>query len=320
MTTEKQQILIELLAQLKSSGYHFVTVTPDSHRRYLEKADNGFEQMSETEILREFFGWNRFLPEDLIPAEILYLLHRADFLERSQRMVKSRLRFSSLDDLLFMHSAFPTIENDSVFFGPDTYRYLRFVKEKIQNAKALVDIGCGSGAGGLCLSAHLGNLRKLALTDVNQTALEMAHVNAQAMKLKIPEECAIFTSDLLKNVPAGYDTIIANPPFIIDEKERAYRHGGALFGAQISLDIVGAALDYLPPGGQLALYTGACVVDGENVFLKALMPLLEEKKCLYTFEEIDPDIFGEELSLPAYRNVERLAAVGLYVQFEPRGL
>ncbi|MGE0403972.1 MAG: SAM-dependent methyltransferase, partial [Kofleriaceae bacterium] len=28
------------------------------------------------------------------------------------------------------------------------------------------------------------------------------------------------------------------------------------------------------------------------------------------YEEIDPDVFGEELDTPAYRDVDRIAAVG----------
>ncbi|MCF5386394.1 DUF4142 domain-containing protein, partial [Pseudomonas syringae] len=39
----------------------------------------------------------------------------AGILERKEDGLKSRVRFSSLDDLLLVHSAFPTSDEDSVF-------------------------------------------------------------------------------------------------------------------------------------------------------------------------------------------------------------
>ena len=32
--------------------------------------------------------------------------------------------------------------------------------------------------------------------------------------------------------------------------------------------------------------------------------------CTMAYREIDPDVFGEELERPAYRDVERIAAIG----------
>ncbi len=45
----------------------------------------------------------------------------------------------------------PTAERDAVFFGPDTYRFAIFLRHHVQQAARAVDIGCGSGAGGLAL-------------------------------------------------------------------------------------------------------------------------------------------------------------------------
>jgi hypothetical protein len=38
--------------------------------------------------------------------------------------------------------------------------------------------------------------------------------------------------------------------------------------------------------------------------------------CRLDLEEIDPDIFGEQLELPAYRSVERIAAVRAIISRE----
>ena len=53
-----------------------------------------------------------------------------------------------------------------------------------------------------------------------------------------------------------------------------------------------------------------------------LMPLLSDaarKGALaYRYEELDPDVFGEELELPQMSEVERIAVVGLTVQMAPQ--
>jgi hypothetical protein len=59
------------------------------------------------------------------------------------------------------------------------------------------------------------------------------------------------------------------------------------------------------------LYTGAAVVDGVDQFRRAAEPLVRDAGATFDYEELDPDVFGEELDAPAYANVERIAAVGL---------
>jgi len=41
--------------------------------------------------------------------------------------------------------------------------------------------------------------------------------------------------------------------------------------------------------------------------------LLKDRPFNYRYREVDPDVFGEELLNPAYRDVERIAAVVLCV-------
>jgi hypothetical protein len=56
------------------------------------------------------------------------------------------------------------------------------------------------------------------------------------------------------------------------------------------------------------------VVDGEDVLLAALQPLLDAQEVEARYEEVDPDIFGEELEKPAYARVERIAVATLTVR------
>jgi hypothetical protein len=103
--------------------------------------------------------------------------------------------------------------------------------------------------------------------------------------------------------------VVANPPYLADEMHRAYRDGGGALGADLSVRIAREALERLPRGGGLVLYTASAIVDGEDLLLRALLPHLRGTR--FDYRELDPDVFGEELDRAAYRNVERIAVVAL---------
>ena len=46
--------------------------------------------------------------------------------------------------------------------------------------------------------------------------------------------------------------------------------------------------------------------------LQPIAPLLDTACQAWTYEELDPDLFGEDLATPAYAGVERIAAVWLH--------
>jgi methylase of polypeptide subunit release factors len=250
------------------------------------------------------------VPENLLPEPVTELLTRSGRCVRRGDSIQSLVRFSSLDGSLIMHSAFPTSEANSVFFGPDTYRFVRFLKSKIKSIRSILDLGCGSGAGGIALAKHFLDLKpEVHFADINPTALRFARVNAALAGIT---RASFYHSDLTEDVPRGCDLIIANPPFVVDSLKRKYRDGGAVYGSEISIRMVRAALDYLEPGGVLALYTGTCIVGGRDVFLDAVSQFVPSE--LFRYEELDPDIFGEELLSDAYAQVERIAAVGLILK------
>ncbi len=292
--------LVELGKYLKSVQYNFTTVTPDTHARNLTKGLNA------SSPLRNLFGWSREVERAQIPEVVLDCLTGANMLSGDD-VVRSRVRFATVDDMMFMHSAFPTEERNSVFFGPDSYRFVQFVLRKLQPGSRVVDVGCGSGVGGISLVA---SRKEIWLSDINPRALEFAKINAAINGVAV----TTFESPFLNEVPPGADTVISNPPFIMDSTARSYRDGGGCFGSELSVMIVEKALDYLPKNGQLLLYSATCFSDGVDVLRRELQPLLSRPGLAHTYEEIDPDIFGEELSQPAYHSIERLAAVGLCVQ------
>jgi methylase of polypeptide subunit release factors len=234
------------------------------------------------------------------------------------------VRVASLGPDLFLHSAFPTVEADAVFFGPDTYRFARFIDAELDAAQAsgerrstrpfrILDVGCGSGAGGIAAARRMmagGVEVELTLNDINPKAIAMSAVNARAARLPV----VLALGDALSAVEGEFDLIISNPPYIEDEARRAYRHGGERLGRGLSVRIAADALDRLAPGGRLLLYTGVAMVDEHDPFLAEVRPLLAAAGCSWTYEEIDPDVFGEELDRPAYERAHRIAAVGLAAQ------
>jgi methylase of polypeptide subunit release factors len=179
----------------------------------------------------------------------------------------------------------------------------------------MIDLGCGSGAGGLCAAGLLGGAvpYDLILADINPKAVRYSRINA---RINDVENVRAVLSDLFSQINDGGDFIISNPPYLVDRAARTYRHGGGALGFDLSLRIVEESLDRLYPGGRLLLYTGAPIVAGEDAFFETMKPRLDARRCRYTYEEIDPDVFGEELRAAPYDQVDRIATVALTVDVE----
>jgi methylase of polypeptide subunit release factors len=204
-----------------------------------------------------------------------------------------------------------------VFFGPDTYRFARALRHATADINSgasltLIDVGCGSGAGGLCAAAALRGhaAPDLILTDINPKALRYTRINAAINEIG---NVRTVISDLFDNINEGGHLIISNPPYLVDAGARLYRHGGGKLGIDLSLRIVEQSLDRLYPGGRLFLYTGTPVIGGRDCFLHAVQPLLEARHLPFTYEEIDVDVFGEELERAPYDGADRIAVVALTV-------
>jgi methylase of polypeptide subunit release factors len=302
---DQERALFELGSALRAQGYHFVTTTPDTHRRVNARAAQRGEERARD--LRDVFGFSRPFGPGVLPEASLALLEAAGELAHDGELYRSRVRFSTLDDLLLVHSSYPTVAHDAVFFGPDTYRFCALLGRWAPRARTLVDLGCGTGAGGLCLRRRA---ETIVLSDINERALVYARVNARLAGA----QADVRASDLLAAISEPADLIIANPPYMLDPVGRSYRDGGGAHGEELSLRIVREALARLAPGGTLILYTGAAVVAGRDTFLSAVTPLLNEAGLGFEYEELDPDVFGEELLAPGYEQVERIAAVGLRVR------
>ena len=305
---QADQAMLQLGKRLRADGYRFTSVTPATHARV-----NARPEAEQARTARDVFGWNRPFRSSLVSADELDQMRRAQVLKAHGELLLSTVRWSTIDDLLLVHSAYPTQEADAVFFGPDSYRFAQVIHDHLQRTpkriEHAVDIGCGTGVGAL-LIARAAPHAQVSAVDINPLALRYTAINAALAGLS---NVSVEPSDILDGITGLFDLIVANPPYMLDASERTYRHGGGSLGAQLSLRIVEQACERLGSGGSLLLYTGVAIIDGRDALLDAVRLRLAGPAWSWVYREIDPDVFGEQLSEPAYEQVERIAAVVLTV-------
>lgn len=306
----QDQALLDLLTRLTAQGYAHVTITPDSHARVLAR------RPSPARSLPDVFGWSLPFAPGLLPADLLAPLEAGGMLVGAGALQRSAVRVSTVHGLNFLHSAYPTEDEDAVFLGPDSYRFADLIARELANEQMraggrIVDIGVGAGVGAI-VAARLCPAATVVATDPNPAALRLARINAAAAGVDLQT----VQTEGLDGVDGAFDLALLNPPYIIDARGRTYRDGGAMHGGQLSLDLTVAALAKLAPGGRLILYTGSAVVDGRDALGEALAAAAREAGCALAYRELDPDVFGEELSEPAYAEVDRIALVAAV--FEPQ--
>jgi methylase of polypeptide subunit release factors len=309
LTQHADEALFQLLAALERGGYDFVAITPATHARVVARPDK-----VQARDLRDIFGWSLPFAPDVLPPEMLRLLERAGALVPQGTRLKSAIRVGRIYGKLILHSAYPSKDEDSVFFSPDTYRFAEFIRAELprmNGVQRLVDIGAGPGTGAIMAAALLPGAR-LTLADINPLALRLAAINARYAGLEVE-----LVDGGLEAVRGPFDAAIANPPFMIDAEERTYRDGGDMHGGRLSLDWAVQAMERLSPGGRLLLYTGAAIVSGRDELKERLEEAAGAGGHGIRYRELDPDIYGEELEGAAYRDVERIAAIGAIVEKSP---
>lgn len=302
----EDQALLALLRGLEALGYDFVTITPETHERVLRKREPVARD------LRDIFGWSLPFESSSLPPELWDSLERSGMAERADALWRSKVRISTVAERLFLHSAYPTDAADSVFLGPDSYRFASFLRREISalsGVRRLVDIGAGAGVGAIVAAPLLPGAR-IAMTDINPLALRFARINARHNCV----EAEMVECEGLAGLSGPVDLVVANPPFVVDPAGRSYRNGGAMHGARLSLDWALDSARRLEPGGTMLLYTGSAITGGRDELRSALEARLPELGCSLDWSEIDPDIFGELVDEPAYADVERIAAIGAVIR------
>ena len=192
MTPSNATALLALGRALRQAGYHFMTVTPSTHRRI-----NGRPGNERAHDLRGVFGWSRPFAHDLLPDGLLAMMRAAGVLAGHDDQLRSRVRLSTLGDMLVFHSAWPTRDDEAVFFGPDTYRFVNALRRTFSwlgsGPMRALDIGCGGGAAALAIARAFPHAEVIG-ADVNRNALELAEVNR---RLAGADNLLLCESDLL---------------------------------------------------------------------------------------------------------------------------
>lgn len=297
----------KLLRALDTLGYDFLAPTPASQRRVLER--EGHEVGAN---LMDFLGWSLPCRSGDLPGEVLRAIEEAGFLvRREDGLVVSRVRVSRVFGNLFIHSRFPTAEQDAVFLGPDSHRFGDYILRNVEGLPVkprILDYGAGAGVGGITAATHLQGA-SLTLADINPKALALAAANASHAAI----EYEVVQVQQPEDLGCRYDLVVMHPPFMIDTERRAYRDGGDLYGGQMSLDWALGGIRLLAPGGRLVMHTGVSIVNGRDVVRDAFAEALPSEGFTLDYHLLDPDIFGDELSSAAYAEVDRIAAVGVRI-------
>ncbi len=126
---------------------------------------------------------------------------------------------------------------DAGVFSKNTIDYgSRVLLENFQpeEAKTLLDVGCGYGALALTLAKKYD--LKTTLVDVNSRALDLAKKNADKNNIEVQD---IFLSNIYEHVDGKFDAIISNPPI------RA--------GKEVVHAILSGAYEYLNDAGHLTI-------------------------------------------------------------------
>jgi release factor glutamine methyltransferase len=300
----KRSSLFRVAAAVRASGYDFVTITPSSHALVNARPCN-----SEARTLTDVLGWSRPFSRNIMPELLFGLMSEAGLLEQQGALWQSKVRFSTLNGDLYIHSAFPTKARDAVFFGPDTYKFVDAINAWLANGKPLIhraaDVCAGGGPGAITIAKAFPGAEVLML-DINPKSLEFAAVNAGVAGC---DNAYAVESDLFSNSPGRFDLVVAHPPYLIDEGARAYRHGGGPLGAGTAMKVLQASIGRLAPNGTLLLFTGVAIVEGSDPFQSAASRALYSAGLDWTYREVDPDVFGEELAREPYQRVDRIALV-----------
>lgn len=183
----------------------------------------------------------------LIRLSNLYLPSIRPNLEQDTHLLAQRRQA-----VLYAHSAFPTSAQDSVFFGPDTYRFVRFLHESLgllspprgaQSWRMGVDVGTGAGAGAIVLAglkqsegvtsstadqrdAQKPLINTVLATDINRLALRFAQANSELYRnttqaapvsdwsSRLDFRLCSLLSGLTDTERSDVDLIVSNPPYI----------------------------------------------------------------------------------------------------------
>lgn len=135
---------------------------------------------------------------------------------------------------------------------PETEELVNWVIEVVRGnpAPKIVDVGTGSGCISLAVSHFLPDSMVTGI-DISETALEIAHGNADKLNLK----CTFLHCDIL-NAPSdlfsGLNVVVSNPPYIPATEWASLEENVLLYEPELALSV--------PDSDPLRYYTKICAL------------------------------------------------------------
>ena len=143
---------------------------------------------------------------------------------------------------------------------PETELLIDVIVKRRPHAKAIIDVGTGSGAIAVTLALELG--APVIATDISIAALEVAQTSGREANVQF------LAADLLTTIAdASMDLVVSNPPYVpisdrksMQREVRDWEPHLALFAGATGLDVyrrlIPEAWRVLKPAGLLALELG----------------------------------------------------------------
>lgn len=327
-----QQLLAELLRDLKARDYHFTAISSVSHGVVNQRADNklAFD-------LPGVFGWGRQFAPPLLAEPWFCRLKDAAIIVPDGDYWRSRVAVASMDGCLLLHSAHAAEDDYAVHLGPVDYRFYNWIDHYLTLHKPAVrravNVGCGAGGLAMVLATRLPQAVVIGM-DSNPLALFLASASALGNgKPQVQWQQGASLSSL----PGEFDLIVANlaqlkqpypgqsilPLSDADADSHANSQADthpdsqpvaiAASGDEMSriLASVEEAIARLAVRGTLLLYACVAIKHGQDALRLGVETLLEGSSLVYEYEELDPDIESDLLGAENFQQVDRIAAVVL---------
>ncbi|KAF8314732.1 S-adenosyl-L-methionine-dependent methyltransferase [Clavulina sp. PMI_390] len=317
-----------LLGELTLHKYSHACPTPETQELTMRKRKLASRRSGEPKLLaktlHDIWAWSLPVAQETGTLELLKESGCLVPQDGDSQTLVPAIRVSNLypkpsGPNYYIHSPWPTTEVDAVFFGPDSYRYTRYLRsltKRMPGCKIAIDMCTGAGVGAIHLAREFPDAEIFGL-DINPKALYLAHVNAAHLCPDLePRQLQMLYSDAYSAVEehlAGrVDVITIDPPFIADDN-RTYAQGGWL-GIEFTLDMLRKSRPMLRSGGEAWLHMAAPITyDGRDILREELEKL--EGWELSEYEVIDVDIFGNEMENPnTYPGIGNIASIGFVLK------
>lgn len=184
---------------------------------------------------------------------------------------------------------------------PETYELCQWTVDAERGARAILDVGTGSGCIACTLAAELAGAAVTAW-DVSARALGVARENAERTNVNVSFEQV----DVLSNPPASrsWDVIVSNPPYVCEREQAAMERHVLDYEPHLALfvpdddplrfyrAIAAYGCQSLKPGGRLYF-------ELNPLYAAELPPLLSAMS--YHDIEIKADQYGKQRMIRAQR-------------------